>query len=91
MYYRKDVFLAHNVSVPNTWDEYLQIAQLLNGTDMDGDGVGDYALCSMILDGCLEAGVVLGQILAPLTQYQVVSVYFLLLLDNRFLCNSSLN
>ena len=32
--------------------------------------MGDYALCSMILD-CLEAGVLLGQILAPLTQYQV--------------------
>ena len=70
MYYRKDIFLAYNVSVPNTWDEYLEVAQKLNGTDLDGDGVGDYALCSMILD-CLEAGVLLGQILAPLMQYQV--------------------
>ena len=71
MYYRKDVFLSHNVSVPNTWDEYLEVAQLLNGTDFDGDGVGDYSLCHMILSECLEAGVLLGQILAPLTQYQV--------------------
>jgi hypothetical protein len=46
MFYRRDIFHRHNISsAPQTLDELLEVAQQLNGTDFDGDGVPDYALC----------------------------------------------
>jgi hypothetical protein len=46
MHFRRDVFQRHNISsAPQTWAELLQVAQQLNGTDFDGDGLPDYALC----------------------------------------------
>jgi hypothetical protein len=46
MHYRRDVFDRFNVSaVPQTWDELLELAARLNGTDFDGDGTPDFALC----------------------------------------------
>jgi hypothetical protein len=46
MFYRRDIFRRHNISsAPQTLDELLEVAQQLNGTDFDGDGVPDYALC----------------------------------------------
>lgn len=36
----------HNIGVPRTWDDLLEVANFLNGTDFNGDNVTDYALCS---------------------------------------------
>ena len=71
VYYRRDVFSAHNLTVPTTWDDVLAVAAILNGSDFNADGAGDYALCFQTSGNCPESGVLLGQILAPLTQYQV--------------------
>lgn len=32
MFYRADVFRAHNLTVPDTWDQLLLLAERLNGT-----------------------------------------------------------
>lgn len=42
---RRDVFAKRNLSVPVTWDEFLDVALALNGSDFNGDGKPDYALC----------------------------------------------
>lgn len=71
MYYRADVFEAHNLSVPNTWDELLTVVSVLNGSDFSGDALGDFAACFQLGHSCPNSGTLLEQILAPLTQYQV--------------------
>ena len=43
--YRRDLLAARGLAAPETWAQMLDMAALLNGTDMNGDGVGDYALC----------------------------------------------
>ena len=46
MLYRTDLFAAAGLSrPPATWAEVLTAAAALNGTDMDGDGEEDFALC----------------------------------------------
>jgi hypothetical protein len=35
MYYRTDVFTALNLSVPQTWEDLVAVAQLLEGVDWD--------------------------------------------------------
>jgi ABC-type glycerol-3-phosphate transport system substrate-binding protein len=45
MFYRKDVLAAKGLLPPESWEEVLLLATQLNGTDVDGDGVGDHALC----------------------------------------------
>lgn len=45
MYYRRDVLLAAGVPPPVTWDDFLEVAAFVNGTDMNGDGVLDYGVC----------------------------------------------
>jgi hypothetical protein len=46
MFYRRDIFQRYNIrGAPQTWAELLEVAQQLNGTDLDGDGLPDYALC----------------------------------------------
>lgn len=35
---RRDIFAAHNLSVPQTWDELVTVAYQLNGTDFNNDG-----------------------------------------------------
>ncbi|KAG2453357.1 hypothetical protein HYH02_001581 [Chlamydomonas schloesseri] len=45
MYYRRDVLAKHGLDVPATWDEFLDVARIVNGTDMNGDGVPDYGVC----------------------------------------------
>ncbi len=45
MYYRRDVLAQHGLDVPATWDEFLDVARIVNGTDMKGDGVPDYGVC----------------------------------------------
>ncbi|KAG1668808.1 hypothetical protein FOA52_004902 [Chlamydomonas sp. UWO 241] len=43
--YRRDVFTAANLSVPNTWEDMVLAAQILNSTDFNADGTTDFALC----------------------------------------------
>jgi multiple sugar transport system substrate-binding protein len=45
VYYRIDVLEKLGMDPPQTWDDYLAIAQAANGTDMNGDGEGDYGSC----------------------------------------------
>lgn len=42
---RRDVFKERGLSPPNTWEEMVELAKQLNGTDFSGDGEGDFALC----------------------------------------------
>jgi len=45
VYYRTDVLEAAGQQPPRTWDEYLAVAEAVNGMDMNGDGEGDYGSC----------------------------------------------
>lgn len=45
MYYRKDLLDDAGLSVPTTWDEYLEVAKALHGKDMNGDGTPDFGSC----------------------------------------------
>lgn len=45
VYYRSDVLEQLNLEPPTTWDEYLAVAAAANGTDMNGDGEGDFGSC----------------------------------------------
>ncbi len=43
---RRDLFDRYNLSVPATYDEFVDLAVRMNGTDTDGDMVGDlYGVC----------------------------------------------
>ncbi|GIL82608.1 hypothetical protein Vretifemale_11478, partial [Volvox reticuliferus] len=67
LYYRKDVLDMLGMPVPATWEDLLKVAQLINGTDLNGDNVTDYAICWQMKD-CLEAPVLLVQVAAPYLQ-----------------------
>ncbi|KXZ55648.1 hypothetical protein GPECTOR_2g1198 [Gonium pectorale] len=69
LYYRKDILAAAKQPVPATWEQLLTVARNINGTDFNGDGIGDYAICWQV-DNCLEAPVILSQIVAPYIQYE---------------------
>mmetsp|Transcript_28764 Transcript_28764/g.85064 ORF Transcript_28764/g.85064 Transcript_28764/m.85064 type:complete len:1264 (-) Transcript_28764:2219-6010(-) len=69
MYYRTDIFQAAGLDAPNTWEDFLIAARQLNGTDFNGDGVGDYAVCWQLLD-CLDGYHATGQVMASMTQSQ---------------------
>lgn len=45
VYYRTDVLAELGLEPPQTWDEYLAIAEAANGIDMNGDGTGDFGSC----------------------------------------------
>ncbi|MBW4436742.1 MAG: extracellular solute-binding protein [Pleurocapsa minor GSE-CHR-MK-17-07R] len=45
VYYRADVLEAAGLQPPRTWDEYVAVAEAINGVDMNGDGEGDYGSC----------------------------------------------
>lgn len=45
VYYRKDILSESNLAPPATWEHLLALVELFNGTDMDGDGQGDYGTC----------------------------------------------
>lgn len=45
VYYRTDVLEAAGLQPPRTWDEYVAVAEAINGVDMNGDGEGDYGSC----------------------------------------------
>ena len=43
---RLDLLQEHNFSIPNTWDEVLEIATYFNGTDLNNDGdSNDFGIC----------------------------------------------
>ncbi len=45
VYYRTDVLDELGMDPPQTWDDYLAIAEAANGMDMNDDGEGDYGSC----------------------------------------------
>lgn len=45
LYLRRDVFAMQNLTAPHTWSDLLDLARALNGTDFNGDGQPDYAMC----------------------------------------------
>ncbi len=45
VYYRTDLLDAAGLEPPETWDDYLEIAETLHNTDMNGDGTPDYGSC----------------------------------------------
>src|SRR6059058_2418023 len=45
VYYRKDLLDKDGLKPPETWDDYLTIAQKYNGQDLNGDGQPDYGSC----------------------------------------------
>lgn len=45
VYYRTDVLEAAGLEPPKTWEDYLDVASKIHGTDMNGDGEADYGSC----------------------------------------------
>lgn len=45
VYYRTDVLGGAGLEPPRTWEEYLDVASKIHGTDMNGDGEEDYGSC----------------------------------------------
>ncbi|MBC7735660.1 MAG: extracellular solute-binding protein [Candidatus Saccharibacteria bacterium] len=45
VYYRKDVLEKAGLQAPKTWEDYVDIASKINGTDMNGDGTADFGSC----------------------------------------------
>lgn len=43
--YRHDVLKAKGYAVPETWQQLLEVADALNGTDFNADGLADSSLC----------------------------------------------
>jgi hypothetical protein len=74
MHFRRDVFRRHNVSrAPETWPEVLELARRLNGTDLDGDGAPDYALCYNMQQHC-RAPYMLMEVVQPMLFYRASTV-----------------
>jgi ABC-type glycerol-3-phosphate transport system substrate-binding protein len=48
LYYRRDLFAKHGLTVPQTWDDMLELASRMNGTDTNGDGQPD------LLGACVD-------------------------------------
>lgn len=44
-YYRTDLLDEAGFDAPQTWDEYLEIAEFFHGQDLNGDGDPDYGSC----------------------------------------------
>ncbi|KAG1678413.1 hypothetical protein FOA52_015180 [Chlamydomonas sp. UWO 241] len=68
MQYRMDLLAAANISLPNTWEDMVKAAQILNSTDFNGDGTADYALCWQLADCTWDGQIGTSQILATMTQ-----------------------
>ena len=45
MYFREDILRRFGLSAPRTWEDLIRVAKAINGTDMNGDGKGDFAFC----------------------------------------------
>src|SRR5438094_258534 len=48
VYYRKDILDKDGVKPPETWQDYISIAQRYQGKDLNGDGKADYGSCLAI-------------------------------------------
>ncbi|GIL92890.1 hypothetical protein Vretifemale_20376, partial [Volvox reticuliferus] len=70
MYYRRDLFDRYKLSVPVTWEEFAELARKMNGTDTDGDGVGDlWGTCFDNAKTTCKSPWILTAVLAPYVQY----------------------
>ena len=45
VYYRKDVLEKAGLQPPKTWEDYIDVASKIHGTDMNADGTPDYGSC----------------------------------------------
>src|SRR5439155_730095 len=45
VYYRTDLLQKDGLQPPQTWDDYISIAQHFQGKDLNGDGKADYGSC----------------------------------------------
>lgn len=45
VYYRSDLLQEAGLQAPETWDDYLRIAETFHGEDLNGDGTPDYGSC----------------------------------------------
>lgn len=45
VYYRTDLLEQAGLAPPDTWDDYLAVAQQFHGQDLNGDGEPDYGSC----------------------------------------------
>jgi multiple sugar transport system substrate-binding protein len=45
VYYRTDLLQKDGLQPPQTWDDYINIAQHFQGKDLNGDGKADYGSC----------------------------------------------
>lgn len=45
VYYRSDLLEKEGLAPPETWDDYLSIAETFQGKDLNGDGKADYGSC----------------------------------------------
>ncbi len=45
VYYRSDLLEQEGLEPPQTWDDYLAIAETFNGQDLNGDSQPDYGSC----------------------------------------------
>ncbi|EAW36616.1 ABC transporter substrate-binding protein [Lyngbya sp. PCC 8106] len=45
LYYRSDILEQQGVIPPQTWDQYLDLAQKMDGQDLNNDGEADYGSC----------------------------------------------
>ena len=63
---RTDLLEHFNLSIPETWEELVEVARITNGTDSDDDGIPDYGFCQ---PGCMGY-YPLSAVLMSLTQYR---------------------
>ncbi|KAG1668621.1 hypothetical protein FOA52_001490 [Chlamydomonas sp. UWO 241] len=68
LHYRTDVFAAANLSAPNTWEDMVLAAQILNSTDFDGDGIDDHSLCLQLVACAADGQILVAALLATMTQ-----------------------
>eukprot|EP01103_Thecamoeba_quadrilineata_P004230 TRINITY_DN1393_c1_g1_i3.p1 TRINITY_DN1393_c1_g1~~TRINITY_DN1393_c1_g1_i3.p1 ORF type:complete len:700 (+),score=136.30 TRINITY_DN1393_c1_g1_i3:8-2107(+) len=45
LFYRTDLLAAYNFSVPATWKELTDLAELFDNSDLNSDGIEDYGIC----------------------------------------------
>jgi hypothetical protein len=57
LFYRADVLEQHQMLPPSSWDQLLKLAAALNGTDMNGDGTSDHAVCINLAAGVCRLAV----------------------------------
>ncbi|KAG1669976.1 hypothetical protein FOA52_016237 [Chlamydomonas sp. UWO 241] len=65
--YRRDAFDAANLTAPNTWEDMVLAAQILNSSDFNVDGTGDYSMCWELKDCDWVGKVAVSAILATMT------------------------